>query len=84
MCNCGKRRTDYSQQTHSANSNTKLSNRSLSPAFSSFEYTGKTALSVTGKITRTQYRFNTPGSRQNIDARDAPGLMSVPVLRKLT
>ena len=82
MCNCGKKRME-SQQSHSATVNTRSGNHVQTPAFASFEYTGKTALSVTGKVTGIQYRFNSPGSRQNIDTRDATGLMSIPVLRKL-
>ncbi len=83
MCNCGKKRMQNSQQSHSAAADSRMTNHSQSPAFASFEYTGKTALSVTGKVTGTQYRFNAPGNRQNIDMRDAPGFMAVPVLRKL-
>ena len=75
---------EYSQQSHSANVNTRIAgNHVQTPAFSSFEYTGKTALSVTGRVTGTQYRFSAPGNRQNIDTRDVGGLMSIPVLRKL-
>ncbi len=75
---------EHSQQSLAgANANAKVSNQMSTPTFSSFEYTGRTALSVTGKITGTQYRFNAPGNKQNIDSRDAPGLLSVPVLRKL-
>lgn len=48
-----------------------------------FEYTGNTALSVTGKITGTHYRFSAPGERQNIDGRDAAGMMGIPVLQKV-
>ncbi len=83
MCNCGKKRTEYSQQSQSNGVNNNMRMPVQTTAYSSFEYVGKTALSVTGKATGTQYRFNAPGNRQNIDTRDAPGLMSIPVLRKL-
>ena len=46
-----------------------------------FEYTGQTALTVTGPITGARYRFNQRGSRVHVDARDSAALGRVPVLR---
>jgi hypothetical protein len=48
-----------------------------------FEYTGDTALTVTGTVTRKQYRFTGNGDIQLIDYRDTGGMMAIPVLRKL-
>jgi len=48
-----------------------------------FEYVGETALSVLGPMTRTQYRFRSPGARIEIDHRDAPFLSGVPNLRRV-
>lgn len=48
-----------------------------------FEYTGKTALTVTGSITRKRYYFSHPNQAQKIDYRDAPGMMAVPLLKKV-
>lgn len=85
MCNCGKRRSEFSRQSHAMNtgSTSATSRQAMSTSVTSFEYTGKSALSVTGAVTRTQYRFNAPGSRQNVDARDVAGLMNVPVLKRV-
>jgi hypothetical protein len=49
----------------------------------SFEYTGKTALSVAGNITGKRYRFSHSGDEQLIDYRDASGMRSIAVLRKV-
>jgi len=44
-------------------------------------YIGRTALTVTGPATGFQYRFAAPGARILIDARDAPALRRIDVLR---
>ncbi|MGB8191743.1 MAG: hypothetical protein WCF67_07490 [Chitinophagaceae bacterium] len=46
-----------------------------------FEYTGKTALSITGNITGYKYRFTAPGNVQEVDYRDSGSMMAVPVLK---
>jgi len=48
-----------------------------------FEYTGKTALAVTGPITRAHYRFPEPGARVPVDARDAGAVAAVPNVRRV-
>jgi hypothetical protein len=48
-----------------------------------FEYVGATALTVVGPITRTHYRFPSPGARVQIDPRDAPYVAGVPNLRRI-
>jgi hypothetical protein len=48
-----------------------------------FEYVGATALSVDGPLTGRAYRFAHKGARQDVDGRDAFGLATVPVLRRV-
>lgn len=45
-----------------------------------FEYTGKTALSVTGPYSGKAYRFDAPGARVEVDGRDVLALSGIPVL----
>jgi len=47
-----------------------------------FEYTGNSALAVTGPITRATYRFPVPGARVLVDAKDAGAVAAVPNVRK--
>ncbi len=54
-----------------------------SDAYLNFQYTGKTALTVTGNITQNRYRFNFPGDVQAIHSKDATGIMSLPILRRI-
>jgi hypothetical protein len=49
-----------------------------------FEYTGRTGLTIIGPGTRTSYRFDRPGARAMVDARDRASLASVPVLRQVS
>ena len=46
-----------------------------------FEYTGRTAMTVTGSATGRRYRFDTPGARVAIDPTDRASLSTVPNLR---
>jgi hypothetical protein len=48
-----------------------------------FEYTGKTALTIVGPITRVTYRFPAPGARVSVDARDAGAVSAVPNVRRV-
>jgi hypothetical protein len=48
-----------------------------------FEYTGATGLSLRGPITGRGYRFNGPGARVDVDARDAAWIGGVPNLRRV-
>ena len=83
MCNCGKKRTEYNQQTNVAASHVKTPMTHMQQTTNSvFEYIGKTALTVIGNITGRRYRFNRPGDLQSIDPRDAAGMQAVPVLRR--
>jgi hypothetical protein len=49
-----------------------------------FEYTGQTALSVVGPVTRTAYHFASPGARAFVDGRDSIPLATLHTLRRLT
>lgn len=85
MCNCGNKRSAFSKEAHTDSVNTKMKTAAQTPSVSaSFEYIGKTALTIIGNVTGTQYRFNYTGNRQNIDHRDIPGIMSIPVLKKVS
>ncbi|MEP7142184.1 MAG: hypothetical protein ABI707_04905 [Ferruginibacter sp.] len=85
MCNCGKKRENYgatrSSRLGSSNPMEPIPNKIVDNVF--FEYTGLSALSVTGKISGKHYRFNQPGNILPIDYRDAVAMMAVPVLRKV-
>jgi len=48
-----------------------------------FEYVGKTAITVLGPMSRMQYRFHRPGERVQVDHRDVPYLSGVPNLRRV-
>ena len=49
-----------------------------------FEYVGRTGLTIIGPGTRTSYRFDRPGARVLVDARDRASLSAVPVLRQVS
>ena len=90
MCNCGKKRSQLKPQSNHVQ-------RMQQPVFEQqiqsppaqtkqtvmFQYTGKTALTVTGSITRKNYRFNFPGDIQHIAFSDAAAITAIPVLKKV-
>jgi len=84
MCNCGNKRNALNHASHPLSSGVAPEQRyaQLWPDVS-FEYTGHSALSVTGSITGKKYRFHHPGDIQTIDYRDASSMMAVPVLKKI-
>jgi hypothetical protein len=47
---------------------------------SRFQYVGKTALTVVSPLTGKKYRFNQPGERIEVDARDQSWITFVPHL----
>jgi hypothetical protein len=53
------------------------------PETIAFEYIGQTSLSVIGPVTRATYRFQAKGIRLAVDPRDAAGLASVRILRRV-
>ena len=48
-----------------------------------FEYVGSTGLTAMGPFTGRRYRFDGPGARVEVDARDVSSLMGVPNLRQV-
>ncbi|MEO6315148.1 MAG: hypothetical protein ABIU63_18090 [Chitinophagaceae bacterium] len=81
MCNCGNKRNELNHlATHSQS---PIPTQKAGPGIG-FVYTGQSALTVTGNVTRKQYRFNSPGSQQLVDYRDANALMMVPVLKRIS
>lgn len=48
-----------------------------------YQYTGSTGMTVSGPISGQRYRFGAPGSKLQIDPRDAPSLAGLPHLRRL-
>lgn len=94
MCNCGKKRQSLkqastntavksTQNTVSRQQPVRLLQTMLPKKIVNFQYTGNTALSITGSITRKNYRFNFPGDIQAIDYNDASAMLGVPVLKKI-
>ncbi len=85
MCNCGNKRNEYSSGQHIQISNPQSippQGKKMWPDIY-FKYTGKTALTVTGKITGKNYRFVKPDDLVLIDYRDASGMINIPVLKKV-
>ena len=80
MCNCGNKRNEYSGQVYKLSN--ELTNEPVRKMWNDakFQYTGNTALTVTGGITRKKYRFTHSGDIQLIDYRDASGMMAIPNL----
>lgn len=85
MCNCGRKRNELKQQSNVFNKNNYSVNQQPVQEKEQvlFQYTGNTALTVTGSITRKSYRFNFSGDKQSIEFSDAPAMMAVPVLKKV-
>lgn len=48
-----------------------------------FQYTGKTRLTVIGPITRQRYDFDHGGARVVVDSRDSHALSAVPTLKRV-
>jgi hypothetical protein len=48
-----------------------------------FEYIGRTALSAIGRGSGRQYRFDHPGARLTVDARDRASLDLLPMLKQV-
>jgi len=52
-------------------------------ATTTFQYTGKTRLTVIGPVSRRRYDFDRSGVRISVDARDANSLATVPTLKRV-
>jgi hypothetical protein len=55
----------------------------INSATNTFEYVGRSALTVNGPVSRRMYRFDRPGARADVDPRDVASLSSVPMLRRV-
>lgn len=53
------------------------------PVDPTFEYVGRTSLTVTGPATGRHYRFESTGARHVVSRYDAPSLLYVPNLRQV-
>ena len=83
MC-CGKNRMGSSQTKTSppsrgAQATTTPGSRQRS-SVAYFQYSGNTAMTVIGPISKMRYRFPSPGSRLPVDIRDRAALAAVPGL----
>jgi hypothetical protein len=56
---------------------------SAAPRTVIFEYVGRTGLNVLGRVSGIQYRFNGPGARLTVDARDRASLDALPMLKQV-
>jgi hypothetical protein len=74
MC-CGRNRTQSAQ----------VPTRTVpaGPLGITFEYTGRTGVTVVGRSTGRQYRFDRAGARVQVDPRDSASVAAVPVLKRL-
>jgi hypothetical protein len=59
------------------------SRRGRTPAPIGFVYIGDATLRVIGGATGRSYHFAYPGCRLEVHARDAPGLVSIPMLQRV-
>jgi hypothetical protein len=48
-----------------------------------FEYIGRTALSVVGRASGIEYRFDRPGTQLTVDGRDRDSLDLLPMLKQV-
>lgn len=78
MSCCGDKRAAYTQQA--SNSPAQPATGYVPPKMwpdVHFEYTGETALTVTGNITGGRYQWARKGEVQLVDYRDASGMMNM-------
>ncbi len=81
MC-CGRGKSTFRFTNTAIPAATAADNRgATSQVAPTFEYVGRTALTVFGPVSGAPYRFNGPGARVRVDARDRQSLSGVPVLR---
>ena len=86
-CCGGRRRQFLSEYQQQGEADVRENQPHQSPSTNSkpiyFEYSGMTALTVEGPISRRRYRFAEPGARMAVDQRDAPSLTAVPLLKRV-
>lgn len=85
MCNCGNKRNAFTAPLPAGQASTATFKRQPPKMWPdiSFQYTGNTGLTVKGTVTGRSYRYNKPGETVPIDYRDVPGMMKIPMLKKM-
>lgn len=89
MACCGNQRQSFQSpapiRSEPAPPSTRRSTASGPPRRSvvTFEYFGKTGLTVVGPISGNEYRFDRPGARVSVDIRDRRPVAAVPNLREV-
>jgi hypothetical protein len=92
MCNCGKKRNELTRNVHARPVNSPqhlpLNIAAQQPVPQNtrtilFQYTGNTALTVTGTVTRRNYRFNFPGDVQHVALSDVPVMSTIHMLKRV-
>lgn len=86
MSCCGNQRSSMRNEPsarHQASSSSGSGSGHWTPGTTSFEYTGRGQLTVTGPLTGQVYRFIGAGARVVIHGSDVPSLIAVPGLRAL-
>ena len=87
MC-CGKSRAQFRgtmsnlpppRFVRSASSAPQLARRPST----TFEYIGRTRLTVAGPVTGREYRFDRMGARVEVDPRDTPSIAAIPLLKQV-
>jgi len=85
MC-CGKMRTQFREAIPNFQPPSPATVARPQPgrySVATFEYIGRTRLTVAGPVTGREYRFERPGARMEVDPRDRASIASVPLLRQL-
>lgn len=93
MSCCGKARAQFTNQFTTGPSGQTPSKPTIfnrAPSVSvqqagtvTFQYTGRTRLTVIGPVTRARYDFIGHGARLQVDRRDSNSIASVPALRRV-
>ncbi len=85
MCNCGKKRTEFKQQQKTLNTIVQGKAQPVAQQKNTvlFKYTGNSGLTITGSITRKNYRFNFSGDVQPVELIDASAMNNIPVLKRV-
>ena len=83
MC-CGMNRSQLrARSTQSRSSQPSVPDAPKQAPLTSFIYAGNTSLTVTGPISGIEYRFDRPGARLEVDARDRVLLASLRQLQQV-
>jgi hypothetical protein len=80
MLCCGNARKHPTGDTQAHPGTVRVHNSVLRAAL--FRYAGSTRLIAVGEVTRTVYRFDTPGATAIVDGRDVSSLARIPLLAR--